>query len=299
MTNPIVRARASAPVARVRQALTDPAEMRVWLAEHAAVDLPQRYEFWGRYTPEGDAPHQRLLHVDDHTLRFTWLLDGEDTTTEIRIAEEGPDSTVVSVYQTGFKFQEALDGTTIRGVLQTFWSLTVANLVDHVEGREVGPRVDFASGELRAELVIDAPVDAVYTSLTDSAQASDWFGYPIGIEPHVGGRFAMGGLENDPKPARIVDLDPGRVMSVDWGPPGVATWELADSAGRTRLTFVQSGFDEGNPPFAAWTGVLGGFTQLRRFHELANWRPIWLPEDDGTNPAAERHASLAPVSRIV
>jgi uncharacterized protein YndB with AHSA1/START domain len=54
MTEPLIlRARLAAPVAEVRRALTDPAALRVWLAEHAEVDLPHRYEFWGRYTPDG------------------------------------------------------------------------------------------------------------------------------------------------------------------------------------------------------------------------------------------------------
>ncbi|GAB3897314.1 hypothetical protein GCM10027612_53320 [Microbispora bryophytorum subsp. camponoti] len=52
----IVRVRLAAPVKEVRHALTDPAAMRVWLAEHAEADLPGRYAFWGRRTPEGDAP---------------------------------------------------------------------------------------------------------------------------------------------------------------------------------------------------------------------------------------------------
>jgi uncharacterized protein YndB with AHSA1/START domain len=238
--------------------------------------LPHRYEFWGRYTPDGDAPHQRVVHADEDTLRFTWVLDGVDTSTEIRVAEEGPESTVVSVYQTGFTFQEALEGTTIRGVLQTFWSLAMGNLVDYVEGREVGPKTDFVTAEFRGEVLIDAPIEAVYTSLTDSGQASAWFGYPIGIEPEVGGRFAMGGLDNNPQPARVIDLDPGHAMSVDWGPGGVVSWELESSGGKTRLTFMQSGFDTDHPPFAAWTGWLGGLTQLRRFHELPDWKPIWL-----------------------
>lgn len=277
MTEPITRVRAMAPVKEVRHALTDAAALRVWLAEHAEVDLPHRYEFWGRYTPEGDAPHQTLRYVDDETLRFGWLLDGVDTETEFRIAEDGDDSTIISVYQTGYSFDDAMSGATIRGVLGTFWALTMANLVDFVEGREVGPRTDFSSSELRAEYVVDAPVDAVFASLTDSEQANIWFGYPVGIEPYVGGRFAMGGLDNNPHPAKIIDLEPGRLISIDWGAEGVSTWELADSGGKTRLTFVQSGFDDGNPPFAAWTGTLGGLTQLRRFHEVKPWRAIWLP----------------------
>lgn len=273
-----LRARVPAPIEDVHRALTDAAALRVWLAEHAEVDLPHRYEFWGRYTPEGDAPHQRLLHVDDHTLRFAWLLDDEETTTEVSLRTERPGSTVITLSQTHFDFAEAISGTTIRGVLQTFWSLAIANLVAHIEGRPVLPRVDFTSADLRAEMLIAAPVDRVYESLTDSEQASEWFGYPIGIEPYVGGRYAMGGFESG-YAAKVIDMDPGRMVSVDWGPTGVTTWELAEADGKTRLTFVQSGFDPGQPPYAAWGGSLAGLVELRRYHEVDNWRPIWLAEE--------------------
>jgi hypothetical protein len=52
-------------------------------------------------------------------------------------------------------------------VLATFWLLALANLVDHVEGREPTPRCDFASGELRAGMTIAAPPEDVYRSLVD------------------------------------------------------------------------------------------------------------------------------------
>ncbi|GAB3171167.1 uncharacterized protein YndB with AHSA1/START domain [Micromonospora palomenae] len=271
-------ARLAAPVEAVRRALTDPAELRVWFAEHAEVELPRRYEFWGRFTPEGDAPHQRLLHADDDTLRFAWLLDGVETTSEIALTPEGPGSTLLTLTQSHFNFAEAMDGSTIRGVLQTWWSLSIANLAAHLEGRPLLPKTDFTSADLRGELLIGAPVERVWQSLTDSAQASAWFGYPIGIEPWVGGRYAMGGFEAG-YAAKVVDLEPGHRMSVDWGPTGISTWELAESDGKTKLTFVQSGFDEGNPPYAAWSGSVAGLSELRRYHEMADWQPIWVLEE--------------------
>ncbi|WP_446212844.1 SRPBCC domain-containing protein [Micromonospora sp. IBSANI012] len=271
-------ARLAAPVEAVRRALTDPAELRVWFAEHAEVELPRRYEFWGRFTPEGDAPHQRLLHADEDALRFAWLLDGVETTSEIALTPEGPDSTLLTLTQSHFNFAEALDGSTIRGVLQTWWSLSIANLAAHLEGRPQLPKTDFTSADLRGELLIGAPVERVWQSLTDSAQASAWFGYPIGIEPWVGGRYAMGGFEAG-YAAKVVDLEPGHRMSVDWGPTGISTWELAESDGKTKLTFVQSGFDEGNPPYAAWSGSVAGLSELRRYHEMADWQPIWVLEE--------------------
>ncbi|MFE9205576.1 SRPBCC family protein [Micromonospora sp. NPDC007230] len=279
-----IRVRLAAPAERVWRALTDPAELRVWFAEHAEVELPQRYAFWGRFTPEGDAPQQRLLHADDHSLRFAWLLGGVETTSEIELAPQG-EHTELTLRQSHFVFSEALDGSTIRGVLQTWWSLALANLNAHLEGRPLLPRTDFTSADLRGELVIDAPMDRVWTSLTDSEQASAWFGFPIGIEPWVGGRYAMGGFEAG-YAAKVVDLTPGRKMSVDWGPTGVSTWELAESGGKTKLTFVQSGFDESNPPYAAWSGSVSGLSELRRFHEVPDWQPIWLGEEQPAGSAA-------------
>ena len=44
----MLRVRATAPVARVWQALTSPTQLELWLAEHAEVDLPRTYSFWGR-----------------------------------------------------------------------------------------------------------------------------------------------------------------------------------------------------------------------------------------------------------
>lgn len=279
MSNPMkARARVAAPVDKVRHALTDAGELRAWFAEHAEVELPGRYEFWGRYTPEGDAPHQRLLHADDRTLRFTWLLDGVETTTEIELERESDSSTIVSLTQSHFDFQEMMSGSSIRGVLQTFWALSIANLADHLEGRALTAKVDFTSPELRAETLIDASPAEVYASLVDSATVTRWFGFPIEIEPRVGGRFAMGGFDNDPSPALIVDLEQDRRMSIDWGANGIGTWELEESGGKTRLTLVQSGF-AGATPYAAWTGTVSGFAELRRFHELEDWRPIWLQDE--------------------
>lgn len=272
-----LRARVAVPVKEVHHALTDAAAMRSWLAEYAEVDLPHRYEFWGRYTPEGDAPHQRPLRVDDHTLRFSWLLDGEDTTVEITLAEESPESTAITLTQSHMpSWEDAMAGTSIRSVLHTFWSLAIANLVDHLEGRPLNPKCDFTSPEMRAGVLIDAPRNAVYDSLIEPEQFQRWFGAKVDIEPHVGGRFSMGGFELDPVGAKILELEPGQKMTMAWPDGMTASWELAESEGKTRLTFVQSGFDTGNPPYGAWMGWLGGVAELRRYHEVSDWRPIWL-----------------------
>lgn len=50
---------------------------------------------------------------------------------------------------------------------------------------------------------------------------------------------------------------------------------MEGSDGKTRLTFVHSGFDPGNPPYPSWAGWLGGVAALRRYHELPRQRSIW------------------------
>jgi uncharacterized protein YndB with AHSA1/START domain len=274
----VLRVRANAPVDRVRHALTDADELSTWLAEHAAVELPDRFEFWGRYTPEGGVPHQVLRHVDDASLRFGWQVGGEHTTVEIGWAADGGD-TVVTLSQSHFPgWEEAVAESSVLGYLYTYWALSLANLVDHLEGRPLTPKVDFGSTEMRGEVLIDAPVDVVARSLVDAEEYSRWFGAKIDIEAWEGGRVAMGGFEMNPRPAKVVEFEPGRRMGIDWDGM-VSTWELAESGGGTRLTFVQSGFDTGRPPYGAWAGWLSGVSELRRYHELTDWRPIWLRPD--------------------
>lgn len=270
-----VHAHTTAPPAAVHRALTDAAQLRLWLAEHAEVQPPDRYAFWGRHTPDGGAPHQRLLHLDDHTVRFSWTLDGIDTTTEFTLAP-GPAGTIVKLTQTGMPpWEELLDQNGDRAVLHTFWALAIANLVDHVEGRPLTPKCDFVSPEMRCEATIAAPPAAVYASLTETAQFERWFGAHVTIEPHVGGRFAQGGLDADPTPGRITAAEPGRRFAIEFADRTVLTWELEGSAGRTRLTLVQTGFDPAAAPYGSWMGWLAGIAELRRYHEIDGWRPIW------------------------
>jgi uncharacterized protein YndB with AHSA1/START domain len=271
-----LRAVVPAPVKVTYEALTDPAALRVWLAEHANVDLPGTYEFWGRHTPDGAAPHQRVLHVDERTIRFAWTIDGVETTSQFEVAEDD-DGTLVTLSQTDLpSFEVAIaDKAGSRGALSTFWQLAIANLADYLAGRELTPKCDFTSAELRASIVIDAAPEAVFDSMTQPEYFRRWFGANVDIEPYVGGRFAMGGFEIDPGGAKFVEFEPGRKATLRYADGMLDSWELAGSDGKTRLTVVQSGFDPANPPYPGWAGWLAGLAGLRRHHELPHGRSIW------------------------
>jgi uncharacterized protein YndB with AHSA1/START domain len=278
MTEPDLRLRAvvPAPLKVAYEALTDPAALRVWLAEHAAVELPDRYEFWGRFTPDGAEPHQRVLHVDERTIRFAWTVEGVEATVQFELAED-EDGTLVTLSHSDLpSFADVLaDKAGARGALQTFWLLAIANLADYLAGRELTPKCDFTSSELRASVVIDAAPEQVFDSLTQSEHYRRWSGANVDIEPYVGGRFAMGGFELNPGGEKFIEFEPGRKAAVQFADGMIASWELEGSGGKTRLTVVHSGFDPANPPYPGWAGCLAGIAGLRRYHELAQWRTIW------------------------
>jgi uncharacterized protein YndB with AHSA1/START domain len=258
----------------------------VWLAEHADVQLPGKYEFWGRYTPDGAEPHQRVLHVDERTIRFAWTVDGVETTAQFELAED-EDGTLVTLSQSDLpSFQDVLADTAgARGALQTFWALAIANLADYLAGRELTPKCDFTSAELHASVVIDAAPDKVFDSMIQPEQFRKWFGANVDIEPYVGGRFAMGGFELDPGGAKFVEFEPGRKATLRFADNETTSWELEGSDGKTRLTFVHSGFDPANPPYPGWAGWLSGIAGLRRYHELPRLRSIWRQIEVADLPA--------------
>jgi uncharacterized protein YndB with AHSA1/START domain len=278
MTEPDLRLRAvvPAPPKVVYEALTDPAALRVWLAEHAEVDLPGKYEFWGRFTPDGAEPHQRVLHVDERTIRFAWTVAGVETTAQFEV-DEDEDGTLVTLSQSDLpSFEDVIaDKAGARGALQTFWSLAIANLADYLADRELTPKVDFTSSDLRASVVIDAAPDKVFDSMIQPEVFRKWFGANVDIEPYVGGRFAMGGFELDPGGAKFVEFEPGRKATLLFADGETTSWELEGSDGKTRLTTVHSGFDPANPPYPGWAGWLGGIAGLRHYHELPRRRSIW------------------------
>jgi len=264
MPDPVhLRVRLPAPAEAARRAWTGPGALRQWLAEYAEVEPPGRYAFWGRYTPLGEEPGQRLLHLDDRTLRFSWRLGTEDTTVEV-LFEDG----AVTLSQTTFDGE--LYGYPAGVALTVFWSLALGNLIDHLSGRPITPRCDHTGTDLRTEIVIGAPRPAVFASLTESARFSEWFGLTVEIEPYAGGGWAI--PEGGPI-GTVREVEPGRRLTLEED-SGTSTWDLADRGEGTLLTVGLSGFE--HPPYPSWTGWLSAISTLRRYHELDEWRPAWL-----------------------
>jgi uncharacterized protein YndB with AHSA1/START domain len=268
-----LRVRIDADPETVFKALTDGDELTEWFAESAEVDLAQsRYEFWGRYTPQGDRPRQTLTgHEPGRALRFTWTFDEGPSTVELTLTPDG-EGTVASLSHDGI----ATDPIAVK----CFWYVTLANLAASSESRPTMPPFDFsvpAQGDALVRTVIDAPVEEVYAALLDPERVSRAAGVAATIEPQVGGRYAVAWEGYGPD--RILELDTDKTLAYTWRNHGgagesVVRWSLRGSRGATYLTLVHENiaddalaerYRQGWPPY---------LVELKRLLELG---PAWQP----------------------
>ncbi|WP_338760029.1 SRPBCC domain-containing protein [Nocardia vulneris] len=262
------------------RALTDPARLTRWLAEHADVDLDAgRYEFWGSTTPQGDEPHQESATAGSESLAFIWVLDGAKTEVELRLADTGA-ATVLRLTHDGLPTLEELmdppgrrDG---RHAMHVFWPLALARLTEYLDGRtKLTPAADFGPGrstEIRAEISIAAPPEQVFASLIEPAQIQRWFGAPgVELEPRVGGRATLG-IDGE-----VTEFEPDRRITLADSEGAIVTWQLDGTDGGTRLTFVQSGYTDTELDNAAQheAGWFAALAEIRRLNELGDaWTPV-------------------------
>jgi len=229
-------------------ALTDAAALEAWLAEHAKAAIDSGiFEFWGRFTPEGERGRQRLLVAEPgQRLRFSWTL--QDAETDVDITLEPQDGgTQLALTHSDVAPRASGDSYWVGDLLM----LSLANLASYCEGRGIGPRCDFTAfsdTEARGSVEIAASPTEVFASLIEPAQLNRWIAERAEVEPEVGGRYDFGW---DHGPVKILELEPDKVLAYSWrhsweqtgGPDStVVRWELEGSQGHTHLTIVHSGF---------------------------------------------------------
>lgn len=279
MSAPVVEARIriDASPAEIYMALTDEAALRAWFAEDASVQIDDdRYEFSGRYilgTPEPGQPGMRLLKaVANRRLVYTWPLDGEDSIVAMKIdsAERGSE----------LKLEHHKLSGTMPWLVEAFWSMALENLRGYVERGAPGLRFDFANipyGDVRCSIEINADPDAVFDTLINPDQLDRYMSAaPARVEAEVGGEIDLGWSSEGPQ--KILDLVPGERLSYSWRSGNddvvgtVVTWEVAGSAGRTRLTLVHSGFA---PDRAGMDYGLGWLDFMNRIKQMLETGDRW------------------------
>ncbi len=276
-----LRASIAAPPGTVYAALTDVSALEAWLAEHAEVSVDHgRFEFWGRYTPDGERGRQRLLSSEPgKSLSFAWLLHGAESTVSI-VLEPLDGGTLLSLTHSGVPARRSGSAYWVRDLLM----LSLANLASYCEGHDIGPRCDFTlrhEGEARASADIAASPADVFASLIEPAQLDRWIAVRAEVDPRVGGRYDFGW---DHGPVRILELEPDKSLAYSWrhawedtdGPEStVVRWELDGSHGHTHLTIVHSGFGPDRSPDGYQLGWMEFLASLKRMHEAgAAWKPV-------------------------
>jgi uncharacterized protein YndB with AHSA1/START domain len=141
-----------------------------------------------------------------------------------------------------------------------------------------------AESRIEREVVIEAPVDVVWRTITEPDQITQWFAERVELELAPGGQGYMGFDEEHGGPIMVETVDPPTRFSFRWNhPPGaqpapgnsvlVEFTLTANGPERTELRVVESGHellawaDTEKERYAAehndgWSGFLGRLAGL-------------------------------------
>lgn len=251
--------------AQVFAALTEPEALRQWFAEHAEVEprAGGAYRFWGRYsygtTSPGEATQTLTVFEPPHRFGFRWRLHGQDSEVSIAVApdedENNRDGTKITVTH---RFPEAPAIGRVHELIDDLWRYHIGNLRAYLTGGEGIVRTDFTDPDpqVRASILIEAPVARVFASFLDPAMLNRWIASGAEVEPRVGGRYSygwnytIGDREVAGGPTRILELVENEKLVTDWpdwrGDPDVPvqriTWLFEPAGEHTRVTVVHEGF---------------------------------------------------------
>lgn len=251
--------------AEVFKALTDPDALRAWFAEHIEIDpVPGgAYRFWGNRsygTPTAQSATQSLTAFEPPTrLAYSWRVEGQDSEVSLSLI---PDADEKNVGGTRLKGRHVFGQAPAIGraveLIDDLWRIHSGNLQAFLAGGDGIVDLDFAdpNPEVRASILIDAPVERVFASFLDPATLNTWIASAAEVEPRAGGRYrygwryTIGDREVDGGPTRILELVENEKLVTDWPdwrgdadvPVQRVTWLFESLGEQTRVTVVHDGF---------------------------------------------------------
>ena len=280
--NPVrMQIKLNASLDKVFDALTDSTSLQAWFCEHAEI-TDKSYDFWGRFTPEAPdreaGRHPIATQVRGRELGYDWRLRGAVSRVTLKLLERA-DSTILTVRQTA-------DDITGDYHLEDFWFLMLDNLRRYLDGKPSEARVDYTlpmKGDIRHETLIDATAERVFEVLLHPDELERWIATRATVEPVVGGKYDLGWGDST-QGVRIIELVPNEKLAISlpedptYGNPNrketVITWTLEASGGKTRLTFVHSGFADDEDVSGIYVGWRTFLNAVRSVAEYgANWQP--------------------------
>jgi len=135
---------------------------------------------------------------------------------------------------------------------------------------------------LTIERTINAPVDKVWSAITDHSEMKKWYFDIDAFEPVAGFEFSFPGQGHKGAQyihrCKVLEVIPGRKISYSWryeDYPGnsIVTFELQPAGDKTIVKLTHTGletFPAGNPDFAR-SSFEGGWTEI-----LGNMLPKYL-----------------------
>jgi uncharacterized protein YndB with AHSA1/START domain len=265
---------------RLFQALLESQPLTKCFCEFADVSpTAKAYDFWGRFTPEAPADqkaghHPLTLLATNRHLAYKWTVYQADTQVLFKLLPR-QDETVLTLRQTGSAALSPDRGRQIRD----YWFLSLENLRRYLDGKTAAARVDFSrpmQGDIRHELIVDAPASRVFETIIRPDQINQWIGNGAAVEPKPGGSYSFGWMG-----MKILEIVPDKKLSVsptydnngvEEITPHAFTWTLEESSGKTRLTFVHSGFA---PDESTEDASLGWLSYMSRLRSLAEYGSDW------------------------
>lgn len=135
------------------------------------------------------------------------------------------------------------------------------------------------------EHIYAAPIDIVWTAITEKNEMKKWYFDLASFKPEVGFEFTFEGGKDDRiylHHCKITEVEKGKKLTHSWrydGYEGISyvTWELFPEGKNTTVRLTHTGletFQDSNPDFAkqnfeeGWTSILG--TSLNNYLEKVN-----------------------------
>ena len=259
--------------AEVFAALTEPAQLRKWLAEHVAIEPRSGadFRFWGRHTYGVLRPEQATQRITRwqpaSLLAFSWSIDGVASEVTITLAPAPTDSVVDQGAESGevgtqLTLQHAFAALPAipraKDLIDDLWRMALGNLDVHLRGGAGILLPDFTDSkpEVRVSIYIEAPRAQVFKALIEPEKLNQWLASAASVEPRAGGRYTYGwnysvaGREVAGGPTRILEIVPNEKLVTDWPdwrgdatvPKTTVTWLLESVGKGTRVTLIHSGF---------------------------------------------------------
>lgn len=261
---------------RLFDALTDPEDLRVWLAEHVDIEPRKlgKFRFWGRHTygTPGPADANGVIREFEpgKMITFDWPVEGCKGLARLEVEPDGEKAKLNITHS----FERAPSIGRAKELVDDMWRIHLGALMCHLMGAPV-TLPDFTETEavVKSSIYVDAPRSVVFRAFTDPELLNQWIAKDAKVDLDAGTLDFGWAYENDgqmvvPPPMKILDFEQDRKFVTSWPdwrgdksvPDQRVTWLLEDEGEGTRVTLIHDGFvravDVSDYPFG-WSYFLG------------------------------------------